>query len=153
MKLRLLLLAGAFFVACGLLSCSDDEERAPLEGVWQGTSAHAKFTPQGSPVAVYDEALPDFTPLIEFREDGSASVDVDGTVTNGTWQHPDGNNKVVANVDLQNDFFGTSETFTIKSLTNSSLVLEFLKEGEVDIPDFGPLDGKLVLTMNFTRVE
>lgn len=153
MKLRLFLLASVVLVTCGLFSCSDDEDRAPLEGIWQGTSAHAKFYPSGSPIAVYDEDLPDFTPVIEFREDGSASVDVDGTVTNGTWQYTDGNNKVVANVDLQNDFFGASETFTIRTLTSSSLVLEYIEEGEVDIPDVGVLEGKLELTLNFTRVE
>lgn len=153
MKLQLFYLVGTLLIGCCILSCSDDEESAPLEGVWQGTSAHAKFYPSGSPVAAYDEALPDFTPIIAFNEDGSASVEVDGTITEGTWEYADGNKKIVTSVDLQNEFFGPSETFTIKTLTSSSLVLEYLKEGDIDIPDVGVLDGKLQLTLNFTRVD
>jgi hypothetical protein len=153
MKRHLFNLAATIFVICGLFSCSEDEEKAPLEGTWQGTSAHAKFYPEGSPIAVYDEDLPDFTPVIEFKEDGTASVLVDGTVTNGTWEYADGEKKLVANVDLQNDFFGASETFTIKSLTDSSLELEYIKEGDVDVPDVGVVEGRLELLLKFSRVE
>lgn len=153
MKQQFFYLAGALLLACTIFSCSDEDESAPLEGVWQGTSAQAKFYPEGSPVAVYDEALPDFSPVIEFREDGTASVDVDGNITNGTWEYADGNKKIVANVDLQNEFFGASETFTISTLTGSSLVLQYTKEGDVEIPDFGVVEGRLELTMSFTRQQ
>lgn len=153
MKQHFFYLAGTLLVVCGLLSCSDEEENAPLEGVWQGTSASAKFYPDGSPVAVYDETLPDFATIIEFRQDGTASVEVDGNITNGTWEYVDGNKKIVASVDLQNEFFGTSETFTIRTLTGSSLVLEYMKEGDVDIPDVGIIEGRLELILSFTRVE
>jgi|SRR5690606_5546805 hypothetical protein len=153
MKRKLFYPVGAVLVVCSLLACSDEEDNAPLEGIWQGTSAQAKFYPAGSPVAVYDESLPNFSPVIEFRQDGTASVDVDGNVTNGTWEFADDRKKLVANVDLQNDFFGASETFTIKALTSRSLVLEYIKEGDVEVPDVGVVEGKLQLTLTFERVE
>lgn len=136
-----------------ITSCSDDSEDAVLPGRWQGTEAVAEFQPEGSPVSVYEESIPDFNPVIEFRDDGTVTVEDDGTTTNGTWTYSDGNQKIVANVDLQNEFLGASETFTIDQLTANTLVLDYEKEGDFNIPDFGEVSGKLTLTLNFNRMN
>lgn len=143
------LLALTLFV----VSCSEDAGDAVLTGRWQGTEATAEFQPTGSPVSVYNETIPDFNPVIEFREDGSVSVEEEGTTTSGTWTFADGNKKIVANVDFQNEYFGASETFTIDQLTSNKLILLFERDGDFDIPDFGSVSGRLSVTLNFDRVD
>lgn len=135
------------------VSCSEESEDAVLTGRWQGTEATAEFQPSGSPVSVYNEPIPDFSPVIEFREDGTVSVEEEGTTTNGTWAYADGNKKILANVDFQNEFLGASEAFTIDQLTANTLVLLFEKDGDFDIPDFGSVSGKLSVTLNFDRIN
>lgn len=148
-KTSLVLLAPVLFS----VSCSEESEKAALTGRWQGTEATAEFQPEGSPVSVYNETVPDFNPVIEFREDGTVSVEEEGTSTSGTWAYTDGDQKVVANVDFQNEYFGASETFTIDRLTANTLILIFEKDGDFDIPDFGNVSGKLSVTLNFDRVN
>jgi|SRR5690606_30734287 len=140
-------------IALVAASCSDDPEDAVLTGRWQGTEATAEFQPTGSPVSVYNETIPDFSPVIEFREDGSVSVEEEGITTNGTWAYADGNKKIVANVDFQNEYLGASETFTIDRLTSKTLILVFEKDGDFDIPDFGSISGKLSVTLDFDRIN
>ena len=139
----------AFFAG----SCSEEGENASLIGSWQGTTATIEFYPTGSPVAVYEETDEDFNTLIEFRDDGTARVEDEGTITEGTWEYADGNKKIVASVDLQNEFFGASETFSISQLTSNVLILDYDKTDEFDIPDFGQVSGRLKLTLHFDRVN
>lgn len=135
------------------ISCSEESEDAVLTGRWQGTKATAEFQPAGSPVSVYNETIPDFNPVVEFREDGTVSVEEEGTTTNGTWAYADGNKKIVAKVDFQNEYFGAEETFTIERLTANTLILLFEKTGDFEIPDFGNVSGKLSVTLDFDRIN
>src|SRR5690606_1940610 len=152
MKLKLLYLAGALLVASCFLSCSDDEDPAPIEGVWQGESLKGKFYPKGSPVAVYEQTEDDFDILLELRADGTATVETDGDVINGTWEYSADKKQIIPGGDMKLEFFDT-DAFNIVTLTKTTMVLSFVYEGMVDLPDAGEIEGKVEFTLTFTRVE
>ena len=135
------------------VSCSDDAEDAILPGKWQGTSASVKFQPTGSPIAVFEETIPDFNAVIEIGDDGTIVVEDDGTITNGTWSYEDGKKAILANVDFQNEFLGTSQAFVIEQLTGNKLTLKFEENGDFDIPDLGDLSGLLSISFHFDRMN
>jgi hypothetical protein len=152
MKLKLFYLAGALLMVSTFLSCSDDEDPAPIEGVWQSTSLKGKFYPKGSSIAVYEETISDFDVLMELRADGTATVETNDGAVNGTWQYSSDKKKIIPGGDMKLEFF-EAEAFNIVTLTKTTLVLSFTYEGLVDVPDLGGIEGKVEFTLNFTRVE
>lgn len=134
-----------------LISCGDDdspdEDFAPIVGIWQGTKIDYEFQPDGLGLGYSDSE--DFDAIVEFKDDGSVTYSSDGDESAGTYTIT--GDKLTTTVDFTSDLPFTAQTFTIKKLSDTKLELYFEDEGEFDVPDFGPVEGKLQATAFFTR--
>ena len=129
--------------------CDDDEKMASLEGSWQGTRAQGEVLVFGVPSG-FDEEDNTFDPVLEFKEKGVVTVTHDGTSSDGTWSQ-DGE-VLTMSPDLNTSFVDISGTYTIQTLTATSLVLRYEREGVYNDPDTGiEIEGSLRASLYFTK--
>lgn len=149
MKVKILfciLLSVIFIMPFG---CDDDEKMASLEGSWQGTRAQGEVLVFGVPSG-FDEEDNTFDPVLEFKEKGVVTVTHDGTSSDGTWSQ-DGE-VLTMSPDLNTSFVDISGTYTIQTLTATSLVLRYEREGVYNDPDTGiEIEGSLRASLYFTK--
>jgi len=148
-KLVFTLVASAGVAILAGLSGCEDEPQAPLVGSWQGQTAEAEIEAFG--FVVWEETYDPFEVDVTFNEDGSATVNNNGTEAEGTWErHGD---KLITTVDLGNAELGEINEMTIKELTETKLVLTIKKDTTFQDPDSGlEVDGTIKGVARFNRV-
>ena len=138
-----------YVVFFALLACDDEEKMASLEGSWQGTKAEGEVLVFGVPSG-FEEEDDTFNPLVEFKPGGAATMTYDGVTTQGTWSQ-DGE-KLTTSLNFNTEFADLVGAYTIETLTETTLVLYFEKDGTYEDPDTGiDIEGTLKATLYFDR--
>lgn len=155
MKNFIFLFLASISIALGLISCSDDEESAPVTGAWEGTRGLSEAFIPGVPVAIFSEEDEDFNTAVTFHEDGTVTVvDEDEEYeAEGTWKFQNGNKEIqISGAFPENEIFEPTETFTVKELTKTKLSLYLEKTMTVDTDD-GEFEGEVQVTFEFARID
>lgn len=130
-KINFLWLVGIFMLLpISLVSCSDDDEesvgnKSDLVGTWESVSCTYQWKEDG--VIVEEGTDSDNDMRIKFNEDGTyASAEYYNNKWNweeeGAWNYKNGKITIRSTYDGET----YSETFTVKTLTSSKLVVEFI---------------------------
>jgi hypothetical protein len=139
----------------GFSSCNDDDENKTVTGKWQGIEMASQAFITGIPIPIVDETDEDFNTQLQFNEDASILVDDDDDDFHeeGTWEYVDGKKKIkVTGAFPDNEIFDPSETFEVKELTATRLLLYM--EKNVDFEYEGdPVNATVKLTIKFDRVS
>jgi hypothetical protein len=155
MKYFIFLVLTSISITLGLTSCSDDEESAPITGAWEGTHGLSEAFIPGVPVAIFSEEDDDFNTLVTFHEDGTVTVveEDEEYEAEGTWEFKDGKKQIqVSGAFPENEIFEPTETFAVKELTNTKLVLYLEKTMTLDTDD-GEFEGEVQVTFEFARID
>lgn len=139
----------------GFSACSDDDENKTVTGKWQGTEMESQAFITGVPIPVVDETDEEFNTELQFNEDATILIDDadDDFHQEGTWEYADGNKKIkVTGAFPDNEIFDPTETFEIKELTSSRLVLYLEKNVDVEY-EGNPVNATAKLTLKFDRVN
>lgn len=137
----------------GFISCDDDDDNVSIVGTWQGDKSEIKGFLNGVPFPLYQETDEDYDDIIEFKDDNTVTVDIDGDVASGTWNWVEKNKKISVNIDLGFDFIGTSEVFTVNKLTATELELYLEKSGTFENPETNDeFDGRFQGTIYLKRI-
>lgn len=150
MKVKILfsLLFSALFLF-GPLGCDDNESIASVEGSWTGTKAEGQVLLYGVPTG-FEEEDNTFNPILEFKQGGTVTVTQNGTPSQGTWSQ-DGE-QLTTSLNFDTNFVDISGTYTIQTLTETTLVLYYEKDGTYEDPDTGiDIEGTLKATLTFNK--
>lgn len=150
MKVKILfsLLISALFLF-GPLGCDDNEKIASVEGSWEGTKAEGQVLLYGVPTG-FEEEDDTFNPILEFKQGGTVTVTQNGTPSQGTWSQ-DGE-QLTTSLNFNTNFVDISGTYTIQTLTETTLVLYYEKDGTYEDPDTGiEIEGTLKATLTFNK--
>jgi hypothetical protein len=150
MKVKIL-----FTVLCSImllaspLGCDDQEKIATLEGLWQGTKAEGKVLLFEVPTGFEEEDV-SFHPTVEFKQGGIAILLQNGTPSQGTW-YQDAEH-LTTSLNFDTNFVDPSGAYTIKTLTETALILYYEEEGSFKDPDTGiAIEGTLKATLSFNK--
>lgn len=131
-----------------LTGCGDDDDtQGSIVGKWEGQHAEAEFSSSG--VVLFEQSIDPFEVTVEFKEDGTAVVDDDGTITEGTWEK--NGNTLSTTVNLGTGDFGNIEELKIKKLTATDLVLTIKKDTAIEDSGF-EISGTIRGTASFSRL-
>jgi hypothetical protein len=132
-----------------LMGCDDDEKLASIEGSWQGTKAEGEVLVFGVPSG-FEEEDENFDPVLEFKSGGVVTLTQDGIPTTGTWSQ-DGE-KLTTSLNFNTEFVDLTGAYTIQTLTETTLVLYYEKDGTYEDPDTGiDIEGTLKATLYFDK--
>lgn len=152
MKIIARMTAG-LFLALAVTSCGQDDEEnlAPIEGKWRGTLAEAELQPFGIPLPV-KKSDPTFDTELEFRANGTLLVSDGAETREGTWKLV--GNRLATDIDFDTEFIEVSGTYTVETLTSSTLIF-FLEKEDQTVTDPGSgqsISGDLKITLHFERM-
>lgn len=129
----------------------DDVEPANVIGHWRGTQATIQVLLDGTALP-YEETDDDFEPVIEFKSNGTFTLEQDGDTRNGNYSIS-GNSLTMAGLALKTSFIDLSGTYTVQEASQTALVLFIEKEDTGTNPDSGVnVTGKVRATLRFTKI-
>jgi hypothetical protein len=129
--------------------CDEDEKMASIEGTWEGKKAEGEVLVFGVPSGFEEEDVT-FNPVLEFKQGGVVVLTDSGTPTQGTWSQE--GEKLLTSLNFDTNFVDLSGSYTIQTLTETSLVLYYEKDGTYDDPDTGiAIEGTLKATLHFEK--
>jgi hypothetical protein len=142
--------AAIFLLLTLAFACRDDEKNfASIEGKWQGTLAEIEVKPFGLPIP-FSRKDETFHNEIEFNADGTMTVLDDTQPTQGTYQLVD--DKLTTDINFSTEIIELSGTYTIETLTQTTLVFYLKKKDSVTDPDTGlEVSGDIKATLHFER--
>jgi len=135
-----------------ILSCKDDDKSpAPsITGKWQGTLLTADVAISGVPTDTRNDST--FNAIVEFKTDGTVTITDDGQTSTGTWSQ--NGDKIDMSATFGTDRIDLSGTYTIKTLTDTKLVLYIDKDGSYTDPDTHiTVQGNVKATLYFDRTS
>lgn len=133
-----------------LFACNDDSViTASIEGRWKGTRAEVEARPLGLPIPIRRD-VPSFDSPVEFRPDGTMTI-MEGTSPEGTWYIS--GDELTLDIDYTIEDVGLAGTYTIETLTETTLVMYLVKRGQtLADPDNAPaISGRVKVTLHFRR--
>lgn len=148
------IISAAVLILSGiLLSCNDDEERTftSIEGEWRGTLAEIQVKPFGLPLP-FSEDIESFDTRMEFKPDGTVTVDEGGQSVEGTYQR--NNDKLIIDIDMTIASIELAGTYTLETLDDATLIFFTERNDTFSDPDGGPsISGKVKVTLHFARIR
>lgn len=140
----------AIFLLMLAFACKEDDKNfASIEGKWQGTLAEIEVKPLGLPLP-FSQKDETFDNEIEFKADGTMTVLDDTQPTQGTYQVVDDN--LITDINFNTEIIELSGTYTIETLTQTTLVFYLKKKDSVTDPDTGlEVSGDIKATLHFER--
>ena len=143
--------AGIFILVTLLFSCREEGKNfASIEGKWRGTLAEIEVKPLGLPLP-FTEKDEKFSAEIEFKSDGTIALLHDKEYTPGTYQVVD--DKLITDIHFSTEMIDLSGTYTIETLTQSTLVIYLKKKDTIADPDSGlAVSGDITATLHFERL-
>ncbi len=149
-KLNAWLLLGLLIT--GFSACDDDDDETlsrTVEGRWQGTRLELTLEAFGVPVRNEDDDT--FDAKLEFKANGSVTIEDEGQSATGTWVQNGNTLTLSVNYTIEN--ISLSGDYTIEELTDTSLKLYAERDETYEDPDTGlEIDGKLKATLHFTAI-
>jgi len=144
-KINAWLLLG--LLVTGFSACDDDEEVSrTVEGRWQGTRLELTLEAFGVPVRSEDDDT--FNALLEFKANGSVTIEEEGQSATGTWVQNGNTLTLSINYTIEN--VSISGDYTIEELTDTNLRLYAKRDETYEDPDTGlEVDGTLKATLHF----
>jgi hypothetical protein len=139
----------------GFSSCNDDDENNTVTGKWQGTEMASQAFITGIPIPIVDETDEGFNTQLQFNEDATILVDDDDDDFHeeGTWEYTDGRKKIkVTGAFPENEIFDPTETFEVKELTATKLVLYLEKNVDYEY-EGDPVNATAKMTLKFDRIS
>ena len=129
--------------------CDEDEKMASIEGTWGGKKAEGEVLVFGVPSGFEEEDVT-FNPVLELKQGGVVVLTDSGTRTQGTWSQE--GEKLLTSLNFDTNFVDLSGSYTIQTLTETSLVLYYEKDGTYNDPDTGiAIEGTLKATLHFEK--
>ena len=143
--------AGIFLVLTLMFSCEEDaKDFASIVGKWRGTTAEIEVKPFGIPIP-FSKKDESFEAEIEFKSDGTVILLDDSETREGTYEVVDG--KIITDLNLSTEFIDLSGTYTIETLTTSTLIFYIKKNDTITDPDSGrSISGDITATLEFERL-
>lgn len=138
-------------LATGFSACDDDDEEVSrsVEGRWQGT--RMEFTLEAFGVPVRSEDDDTFNAKLDFKENGSVTIEDEGQSATGTWIQ--NGNKLTLSVNYTIENISLSGDYTIEELSETKLTLYAERDETYEDPDTGlEIDGTLKATLYFTAI-
>lgn len=135
----------------GFSACDDDEEEVSrtVEGRWQGT--RMEFTLEAFGIPVRNEDDDSFNAILEFKANGSVTIEDEGQSATGTWVQNGNTLTLSVNYTIEN--ISLSGDYTIKELTDTKLAIYAERDETYEDPDTGlEVDGTLKATLYFTAI-
>ena len=146
-KINAWLLLG--LLVTGFSACDDDDEEVSrtVEGRWQGT--RMEFTLEAFGIPVRNEDDDSFNAILEFKANGSVTIEDEGQSATGTWVQNGNTLTLSVNYTIEN--ISLSGDYTIKELTDTNLSIYAERDETYKDPDTGlEVDGTLKATLYFT---
>lgn len=132
-----------------LAGCDDSEiNLASIVGVWTGTQLDYIVTPNDVPFPM-EESDENYDAVVEFKEDGTLIYTDDGETRMGTYEVV--KDKLNTTLTFHTQVPISPGTFTINQLNSSKLKLSITEEGEIEVPDYGVVQGTLRATLFFEK--
>lgn len=123
--------------------------KAPIEGHWQGTLAEIQVKPFGLPLPFNDDD-PSFASIVEFHSDGTMIFWDDDIAREGTYTMTGDNLNIETDYTVED--ISLSGTYSIQTLTETSLVIYLKKEDQVvDVEGAPAVKGDIKITLHFAR--
>lgn len=148
-KINAWLLLG--LLVTGFSACDDDDEEVSrtVEGRWQGTRMELTLEAFGIPVRNEDDDS--FNAILEFKANGSVTIEDEGQSATGTWIQNGNTLTLSVNYTIEN--ISISGDYTIKELTDTNLTIYAERDETYEDPDTGlEVDGKLKATLYFVTM-
>lgn len=151
--MKLKLTAGVLMLLTLSLSCQkngDGDVFASIEGRWKGMMAEMELKPFGIPIPV-KKTDENFSSTLEFRSDGTLAVSDGSKTTEGTYRLA--GDQLTTDIDLSAGTLQLSGTYTVETLTATSLVFYIKKKDTLTDPDTGQsVSGNIKVTLYFSRL-
>jgi hypothetical protein len=143
--------AGIFLLILLVFSCDDEDKTfTSIVGKWIGTTARIQLKPFGLPIPI-SKKDDSFAAEIEFRTDGTVTLVNDSETHEGTYQVVD--DKIITDLRFATEVIDLSGTYTIETLTASTLVFYIKKNDTITDPDTGKsITGDIKATLEFERL-
>lgn len=148
-KINAWLLLG--LLVTGFNACDDDDEEVTrsVEGRWQGTRLELNLEAFEVPVRNEDDDT--FNAQMEFKANGSVTIEDEGQSATGTWVQ--NGNTLTLSVNYTIEDISISGDYTIEELTETNLRLYAKRDETYEDPDTGlEVDGTLKATLHFTAM-
>jgi hypothetical protein len=149
MKTKSLLIS--LIVCLLIISCKEDKQEpfSSITGIWVGNKIDFKINPKGI-IPAFTIHEDNFQMQLEFKSDGTVILTKDNKSTVGTYQLA--GDQLTMNIDYEFDLINMGGTYTVETLTQSSLSAFIEKEGTFKHPDTGQeFDGKVKATLFLDR--
>ncbi|MFZ6013188.1 MAG: hypothetical protein ACOYXT_22785 [Bacteroidota bacterium] len=136
-------------ILISMLASCHDEKMGSIIGKWNGSKAEFDLKPFRFPYSVNRTGT--FDSGLEFRNDGTLTLIVNGQPVNGTYEVKD-NQLISSTIHFDTDIIAMSGIYTIKELTDARLVIFSERDDTFQDPDTGTnLRGTVKATFYFDR--
>jgi len=118
-----------------MLSCHDDDkgDTRSVEGRWQGTLLEAKIVKLNVDLQTYKDDT--FNAILEFKGNGSMTVEDEGTTVTGTWEQQ--GETLTLNTSFTIEDISLSGNYTVRERSDTKLTLYTEREETYKDPDTG----------------
>ena len=135
------MITAVIFVSCD----NDDENQPSIVGRWAGDKAEFRMN-----LIPFDDD--NFDVVLEFESDGTVTYTDDDQSYSGTYTVHEKTLQITG-VTVAGMPIDVSGNYDIKEVSNTDLVIEGEREGEINDPTFGNISGTVRATLYFTRLS
>ena len=128
-----------------MVNCEDDKELASILGSWQGNQVEFKLN--SIPITSSELELG-----LDFNSDGTVIYKENNLTASGTYEMS-GASLTISGIETDRLPVDVSGQYVIRELTDSRLVLEGERDGEINDPTYGTISGKVKATLIFDKVS